>query len=56
MHIVTVLFFPLSRVTHKAFGTLSILEGKISLDNNNTLFKYRKQIVFEKEDHEVIPI
>jgi len=25
-------------------------------NNNNTLFKYRVQRVFEKEDHEVIPI
>ena len=25
-------------------------------NNNNTLFKYRVQRVFEKEDHEVIPV
>ena len=27
-----------------------------SAQTNNTLFKYRVQRVFEKEDHEVIPI
>ena len=36
----------------------SRISGKetIANDNNNTLFKYRVQRVFEKEDHEVIPI
>jgi len=35
---------------------ITLFNNNNNNNNNNTLFKYRVQRVFEKEDHEVIPI